>query len=116
MINAVWDLWAKVESNPLWKLLADMTPYVQHLQVFGYIFVSGTMENRVVECVDHLQEHFLGPCVIENGHFMPPTLPEYSIEMKSESLAAHIYPTGQVGANETRQNIITVQCREFELG
>ena len=26
LINAVWDLWAKLEGKPLWKLLADMTP------------------------------------------------------------------------------------------
>ena len=26
MVNAVWDLWAKVEGKPLWKLLSDMTP------------------------------------------------------------------------------------------
>ena len=26
LVNAVWDLWAKVESKPLWRLLADMTP------------------------------------------------------------------------------------------
>ena len=26
IVNAVWDLWAKVEGKPLWKLLADMTP------------------------------------------------------------------------------------------
>ncbi len=26
LVNAVWDLWAKVEGKPLWKLLADMTP------------------------------------------------------------------------------------------
>ena len=26
LVNAVWDLWAKVERKPLWKLLADMTP------------------------------------------------------------------------------------------
>ena len=26
LVNAVWDLWAKVEDKPLWKLLADMTP------------------------------------------------------------------------------------------
>jgi hypothetical protein len=25
-VNAVWDLYAKVEGKPLWKLLADMTP------------------------------------------------------------------------------------------
>jgi L-fuconate dehydratase len=26
MVNAVWDLWAKAEGKPLWKLLADMSP------------------------------------------------------------------------------------------
>ena len=26
VVNAVWDLWAKAEGKPLWKLLADMTP------------------------------------------------------------------------------------------
>jgi L-fuconate dehydratase len=26
LVNAVWDLYAKVEGKPLWKLLADMTP------------------------------------------------------------------------------------------
>src|SRR5258705_5411751 len=26
IVNAVWDLYAKAERKPLWKLLADMTP------------------------------------------------------------------------------------------
>ncbi len=26
VVNAVWDLWAKVEGKPLWKLLCDMQP------------------------------------------------------------------------------------------
>ena len=26
VVNAVWDLWAKVEQKPLWKLIADLTP------------------------------------------------------------------------------------------
>jgi L-fuconate dehydratase len=26
VVNAVWDLWAKVEGKPLWKLLTDITP------------------------------------------------------------------------------------------
>jgi L-fuconate dehydratase len=26
IVNAVWDLYAKIEQKPLWKLLADMTP------------------------------------------------------------------------------------------
>src|ERR1700722_18043040 len=26
IVNAIWDLWGKVEGKPVWKLLADMTP------------------------------------------------------------------------------------------
>jgi L-fuconate dehydratase len=26
IVNAVWDLYAKIEQKPLWKLIADMTP------------------------------------------------------------------------------------------
>jgi L-fuconate dehydratase len=26
VVNAVWDLWAKVEGKPLWQLLADLSP------------------------------------------------------------------------------------------
>lgn len=26
VLNALWDLWAKVEGKPLWRLVADMTP------------------------------------------------------------------------------------------
>src|SRR3954452_20301349 len=26
VVNAVWDLWAKIEGKPVWKLVADMTP------------------------------------------------------------------------------------------
>lgn len=26
ILNALWDLWAKVEGKPLWRLVADMTP------------------------------------------------------------------------------------------
>lgn len=26
VVNAIWDLWAKIEGKPLWKLLVDMDP------------------------------------------------------------------------------------------
>lgn len=38
LVNAVWDLWAKVEGKPLWKLLADMTPQeLVHCLDFTYV-------------------------------------------------------------------------------
>jgi L-fuconate dehydratase len=68
--------------------------YVQHLSIWDYICVSGSLENRVIEYVDHLHEHFLDPVVICNARYMPPQKPGYSIEMKPESLAMYEYPHG----------------------
>jgi L-fuconate dehydratase len=68
--------------------------YVQHLSIFDYIAVSGSLEGRMIEYVDHLHEHFVDPVVIRNGRYMPPTAPGYSIEIKPESLSRYAYPAG----------------------
>ena len=68
--------------------------YVQHLSIFDYIAVSGSLENRVVEYVDHLHEHFVDPVVVRDGRYRAPRAPGYSIEMKPESIARFSYPGG----------------------
>jgi L-fuconate dehydratase len=68
--------------------------YVQHLSIFDYICVSASLENRVLEYVDHLHEHFLDPVNVKNGRYMPPAVPGYSIEMKPESLDEFEFPAG----------------------
>ncbi len=60
--------------------------YVQHLALIDYICVSGSLEGRVLEYVDHLHEHFVDPVRMRKGHYMPPCAPGYSIEMKAASL------------------------------
>lgn len=74
--------------------------YVQHLSMFDYISVSGSLENRLIEHVDHLHEHFLDPVEIRKGHYMPPQKPGYSIEMKPESLKKYSFPDGEVWQEE----------------
>ena len=69
--------------------------YVQHLAMFDYICVSGSLENRLVEYVDHLHEHFYHPVVMKDGRYMPPTNPGYSISMREESLDEFEYPNGK---------------------
>jgi L-fuconate dehydratase len=68
--------------------------YVQHLSLFDYISVSASLEDRVLEYVDHLHEHFVDPVTIRGGRYLPPTRPGYSITMKPESLREYTYPTG----------------------
>lgn len=72
--------------------------YVQHMSIFDYVCISGSLDNRVLEYVDHLHEHFLHPVVMKEGRYMPPTAPGYSISMKPDSLAEHVYPTGSAWA------------------
>lgn len=66
--------------------------YVQHISLFDYICVSGSLENRVTEYVDHLHEHFVDPVVIKNGRYLPPHKPGYSITMLPETLAEFEFP------------------------
>ncbi len=68
--------------------------YVQHISIFDYIGVSASLENRMLEYVDHLHEHFIEPVAIKNGHYMPPEKPGYSITMHAESLTRFEFPQG----------------------
>jgi L-fuconate dehydratase len=79
--------------------------YVQHLSIFDYLSVSCTLENRVIEFVDHLHEHFRDPVRIRRGHYLLPNAPGYSIEILPESLEKYRFPDGAIwreGSNEDR--------------
>ncbi|MFF9118619.1 L-fuconate dehydratase [Streptomyces massasporeus] len=67
---------------------------VQHLSMFDYVALSGTTEDRVIEYVDHLHDHFLDPAVIREGRYTAPTAPGFSAAMRPESLARYTYPGG----------------------
>ena len=68
--------------------------YVQHLAIFDYLCVSASLENRIVEYVDHLHEHFVDPVVIQDGRYTVPLAPGFSISMKPESLQEYEFPSG----------------------
>jgi len=68
--------------------------YVQHISMFDYIAVSGTLENRVLEYVEHLHEHFLDPVVIRNGCYVAPGAPGWSVTMRPESIRDYEFPMG----------------------
>jgi L-fuconate dehydratase len=67
---------------------------VQHLSVFDYVAVSGSLENRVTEYVDHLHEHFVDACIVRDGAYALPQAPGYSAQMHAESVAEYAYPDG----------------------
>jgi len=76
--------------------------YVQHLSIFDYIAISGSLENRMIEYTPHLHEHFVHPVIIKNGRYVPPDAPGYSITMYPASIAAYSYPDGPEWASERR--------------
>jgi len=67
---------------------------VQHLAMADFIAISGSMEDRAIEFVDHLHEHFLDPVRIQGGRYLVPTRPGFSAEMSPESLVRFAFPDG----------------------
>ncbi|RFC69855.1 enolase C-terminal domain-like protein [Streptomyces sp. AcE210] len=75
---------------------------VQHLSIFDYVAVSGSMEDRVVEYVDHLHEHFHDPVRIRGSRYLVPEAPGYSAQIRRETLETYRYPTGPVWGESDR--------------
>ncbi|HET6825939.1 MAG TPA: L-fuconate dehydratase [Amnibacterium sp.] len=71
---------------------------VQHLSIFDFVAVSGTLDDRVTEYVDHLHEHFTDPCVVVDGRYLLPAEPGYSARMHEASVARFSFPHGEYWA------------------
>ena len=71
---------------------------VQHLSIFDYVAVSGSLEGRVTEYVDHLHEHFVDPCIVDDGAYRVPSAPGYSAEMVAASIDEFRFPDGSYWA------------------
>jgi L-fuconate dehydratase len=67
---------------------------VQHLAMFDYVAVSGSIEDRVIEYVDHLHEHFTDPVRLRGGRYLAPRAPGMSARMREESLREYAFPGG----------------------
>jgi L-fuconate dehydratase len=67
---------------------------VQHLSMFDYVAVSGSMEGRMIEYVDHLHEHFVEPVQIVSGSYRAPLQPGSSMQMHEASRERFSYPDG----------------------
>lgn len=81
---------------------------VQHLSIFDYVAVSGTLENRVTEFVDHLHEHFTDPCIVVDGKYLLPSRPGYSAEVFPSTLEEYSFPNGSywVGASASSAPVV----------
>src|SRR6266496_1951970 len=64
----------------------------QHLAMFDYVAVSGSLDDRVIEYVDHLHEQFTDPARVQDGRYLAPVAAGLSAQLRPESIAAHRYP------------------------
>ncbi|KPA20299.1 L-fuconate dehydratase [Shimia sp. SK013] len=76
---------------PVWPHAGGvgLCEYVQHLSMIDYVAITGVKDDKRIEFVDHLHEHFVDPCVVKNGAYLAPSKPGFSIEMKPESIATY---------------------------
>lgn len=82
------QLMAAKYGLPIWPHAGGvgLCEYVQHLSMIDYVAISGEKDSKRIEFVDHLHEHFIDPCVVEDGAYHAPKAPGFSIEIKPETL------------------------------
>jgi L-fuconate dehydratase len=76
---------------------------VQHLSMFDFVALSGSMQDRVIEFVDHLHEHFADPVQVRGGHYLAPSTPGFSAEMLPASIATYRFPDGTFWLEDLRR-------------
>jgi L-fuconate dehydratase len=69
---------------------------VQHLAMFDFVAVSGSLDDRWIEYVEHLHEHFVDPVQIRDGRYLAPRRPGSSARMLPASIAQYGFPNGPV--------------------
>ncbi|MEP5153683.1 L-fuconate dehydratase [Planktotalea sp.] len=81
-------LMAAKYGKPIWPHAGGvgLCEYVQHISMIDYIAITGEKDTRRIEYVDHLHEHFLDPCLVENGAYQAPRMAGFSIEMLPDTL------------------------------
>lgn len=81
---------------------------VQHLSIFDYVAVSGSLDRRLTEYVDHLHEHFVDPVQVLNGHYVLPSQPGYSAELHPTTIEQYQYPHGTYWLDRSTENVLVV--------
>jgi L-fuconate dehydratase len=87
------QLMASKNNLPVWPHAGGvgLCEYSQHLAMIDYLCISGRKNEQVIEYVDHLHEHFLNPCSINNAAYMLPKESGFSVEMKPNTLKDNLF-------------------------
>ncbi len=74
---------------------------VQHLAMLDFVAISGTTDDRWIEYVDHLHEHFTEPVSVIGGRYRAPTGPGAGARMLDSSIAEFGFPDGPAWAGRS---------------
>ncbi|MFI7025000.1 enolase C-terminal domain-like protein [Micromonospora sp. NPDC049900] len=67
---------------------------VQHLAMFDFVALSGSTDDRAIEYVDHLHEHFADPVRVRRGRYLAPRTPGMSAQIVPAALTDYRFPDG----------------------
>jgi L-fuconate dehydratase len=67
---------------------------VQHLSMFDYVAVSGSLSGRRIEYVDHLHEHLATPVELRRGRYLAPLAVGAGTEILEDAVTRFAYPDG----------------------
>ena len=86
LVNAVWDLYAKAEGKPLWKLLADMTP------------------EQLVACIDfrYIEDALTPAQALDFLHLSAGTRLQREAEMLRDGFPAYTTSAGWLGYSDEK--------------
>lgn len=93
VINAIWDLWAKVEGKPVWKLVADLAP------------------EQIVSLIDfrHLKDALSAEEALEILKQLQPTRADREAQLLREGYPAYTTSAGWLGYADDKLRRL---CRE----
>ena len=74
--------------------------------MWDFTSVSCTNADRYVEYVDQQHEQFVHPTNVKNAHYLAPTAPGYSTELKRDAIAKFEYPNGSEWQNMFKSGIM----------
>ncbi|MDJ0358157.1 L-fuconate dehydratase [Paenarthrobacter sp. PH39-S1] len=89
---------------------------VQHLSMFDHVAVSGHKEDRMIEFVDHLHEHFITPINVHDGCYWPPSAPGAGSEMHAASIAEFSFPHGGFWREDAQTQAALQQRSPYTAG
>ena len=94
IVNAVWDLWAKVEGKPLWRLVADMTP------------------EEFVACIDfrYLTDVITPEEAVRLLQRIEPTKAERIVQLERDGYPAYTTSAGWLGYDDDKLRQLCRDC------